>query len=90
MIQHKWKGLQRHDDDWHSFEQRGAEGAGFAGPFAGDLDNNARFMLKLVDGFTQLLIEHGAVGDDDHRVEYFFIGHGVQAGKPMRQPRQRV
>ncbi|MNJ80453.1 hypothetical protein D3C77_788400 [compost metagenome] len=43
-------------------------------------------MLELVDGVLQLLIQHGAVGDHDHRIEQALTGIVVQRSELMRGP----
>ncbi|MNQ91431.1 hypothetical protein D3C85_1068120 [compost metagenome] len=47
-------------------------------------------MLELVDGVLQLAIEHGAVGDHDHRVEQPLPGLVVQRGELVGGPGNRV
>nr|QNO43546.1 hypothetical protein HMEJMANM_00015 [Methanosarcinales archaeon ANME-2c ERB4]QNO43629.1 hypothetical protein LAPIAFBC_00036 [Methanosarcinales archaeon ANME-2c ERB4] len=43
-------------------------------------------MLELVDDALQLLVEHAAVSDDDHRIKDLLVTVVVQACKPVRQP----
>ena len=49
-----------------------------------DFANHALLVLELVNGVLELLIEDAAVGDDDDRVEDFFVGLVVQTRKTVR------
>ena len=52
--------------------------------------DHAAFMLELVDGVLQLLVEHDPVGDDNHAVEHALVAAVVQRRQPVRQPADRV
>ena len=72
--------LQGRDDDRRAVGQRLHELAGILVDFA----NHALLVLELVNGVLELLIEDAAVGDDDDRVEDFFVGLVVQTRKTVR------
>ena len=78
--------LQRGDDDRHRVLQRLGQ---LARAFV-DLLHHAALVLELVDGVLQLLVEHDAVGDDDHAIEDALVGGVVQGREPVRQPADGV
>ncbi|MNO07950.1 hypothetical protein D3C81_2303690 [compost metagenome] len=52
--------------------------------------DHALCVLDLVDRVLQLLVEHLAIRNDDHAVKYLLVLRIVQAGQPVRQPRDAV
>ena len=87
-LQHMREGLDGDDDD-AGIARQGLGQLGRLAAFAflaGDAADHAFGVLELVDGLLQLGIEHGAVSDDDYRVEHPLVLLGVQRGKTVRRP----
>ena len=86
-LEHKWEGLDGDDDD----RRTQCEGASQLGRlaavplFAVDAGDDAIGMFKLGNGLLQLAIEHGAVGNDDHRIKLLLAALS-QRGELMGQP----
>ena len=89
-VEHEREGLQGDDDDRRVGFQRLRQLLGLGRPLVLDRHDDARLVLELVDRLLQLAVEHGAVGDDDHRAEDLAVMLVVQRGKAMRQPGDRV
>ena len=88
-LQHKGEGLDGDDDDWPPLDQR-LDQLVRLDALVADLVDDAVLVLELEDGVLQLLVEHGAVGDDDDAVKNIVVGGVVQAGQLVRQPGDRV
>jgi hypothetical protein len=82
LLGHKRELLQRGDDDGGAAFQRLRELAGILI----DRLNDARLVLKLVNGVLKLPVEHPAVGDDDHAVENFAVRAVMDACKTVGEP----
>ena len=55
-----------------------------------DLLHHAGLVLELVNRRLQLLVQHAPVGHDDDGVEHLPVAPVVQAGQPVREPRDGV
>ena len=87
-VEQRREGLDGDDDNARLLGQRLGQLLGFAlaAGFTVDLLDHTLGMLELVDGVLQLLIQHGAVGNHDHRVEEALAGLVVQRGQLMGRP----
>ena len=84
--QHERKLLQRGDDDLRAVNQRRRQ-------LLRVLVNRLHHALRvfdLVNRILQLPVEHLPVGDHHHAVEHLRILRIVQAGEPVREPRDAV
>lgn len=81
-IKNKGELLQGGNDDMNgSLQGLGKLGAALVDPL-----HHSGFMLELIDGALQLLIQHPAVGDNNHRIKDAFICCIMQACQPIGQP----
>ena len=82
LLRHKGELLERGDDDGHAR----TEGLRQLRGVDVDLLHYALFMLELVDGVLQLLVQDHPVGHHDDRVEDLFVLLVVKARQAMGQP----
>ena len=87
-LQHKGKGLDGDDDDRLRILQGLGQllRLGTIADLAIDPPHHPVGVLKLVDGFLQLIVQNGAVGDHDHRMELLLPCRCIERGKLMRGP----
>ena len=74
-LKHGGEGLQRHHDDPVALQQRLLHQGGLAGGLSPEVlavhgHHGAGGPLDLPDGLLKLVVQHGAVGDHDDRVEH--------------------
>lgn len=62
-------------------------GLGPAGVLVADGGDHVVLVVDLLDGILTLLVQHGAIGDHDDRVEQAIAGGRAQADQVMRRPR---
>ena len=88
LIQDEGKRLDRHDDDRLALEESLREFLGLRAIafLAVDAAHHALAMLELIDRVLKLVVQHGAVGDDENRVKYLVALFIVERGELMRDP----
>src|ERR1700722_3504535 len=84
------KGLNCADDDLLATGKRFSEFAALAGSLTLDRRDDSTRATKIKDRLLQLGIKHSAIGHDENGVKELFMLRGMQIGKEVRGPRDRV
>ena len=90
LLQREGEGLDGADDDLLARAQRLGQLLALACAFAGDNGDDALGALESLHCLPQLLVQHRAVRDDQHRVEHLPAVRVMQVGQEMRCPGDRI